>query len=832
MRVSITRFEFLFFLVSVLASVTGCKTEPSPQAVYNQLSDRVDHGRQLQTALIEADQAYKSYAPRSQEWAWRFRILKAQILVSQFEAEKTLELLRAELPPALFSSDVAVRKLIFEGIAHRIAQNFEDSERKLAEAEQLAKSSQPGLLCEVLNARGALEVDERKYSTAEATFRQALTLARRLKIPRQEAAAFINLARLAISQEHFDEGAERSQSALQLSRTLGLQSYEATSLGNLGWSYFQLGDFDSALEFYKQAADTSERVGLPGYEFYWLTGVANSYEAIHDYNSAEAVSRRTLERARSLKNAQTMTECLNTLAEIALRNGRLEEAEQHNQEALQLEEAGLDHFGVLESQLLLGRIETGKHEFDKAEKLFRRTIDDPKAETPLRWEAEARLAELYDAQNLSRRAQQQYRKSIDTIEAARSSIDRDDLRLSFLSSGMDFYDDYVDFLIRQEQPVDALRVAELSRARTLAEGLSSASQPKAASRTTPVVQPQQLAQRSKATLLFYWLGQKHSYLWVITPAKTANFTLPPAPEIDLVIKSYRAALLESRDLLATANPDGKKLYAMLVEPAKKLIPQGSRVIILPDSSLYGLNFETLIVSEPKPHYWIEDVTLTTASSLTLLASASRQTVPKDKSLFLVGDTIPPNADFPALRQAADEMQRIQKHFPGSRLQVLSKKQATPAGYLNSRPEQYAFLHFVTHGTASRARPLESAVILSKEKEEDSYKLYARDIVKRRLSAYLVTISACNGAGTRAYSGEGLVGLSWAFLRAGAHNVVGALWEVNDSAAPQLMDKFYGELSAGKDPAAALRAAKLSLLHRDDVYKKPLYWAPFQLYAGS
>ena len=150
---------------------------------------------------------------------------------------------------------------------------------------------------------------------------------------------------------------------------------------------------------------------------------------------------------------------------------------------------------------------------------------------------------------------------------------------------------------------------------------------------------------------------------------------------------------------------------------------------------------------------------------------------------------------------------------------------------------------------SRAHPLDSAVILSPEgsragsangssggapaaARDASFKLYARDIVKHPLTAYLVTVSACNGSGTRAYSGEGLVGLSWAFLRAGAHNVIGALWEVNDASTPQLMDKLYAELSQGRDPASTLRAAKLSLLHSDTVFSKPFYWAPFQLYAGS
>jgi len=198
----------------------------------------------------------------------------------------------------------------------------------------------------------------------------------------------------------------------------------------------------------------------------------------------------------------------------------------------------------------------------------------------------------------------------------------------------------------------------------------------------------------------------------------------------------------------------------------------------------------------------------------------------------MGDTVPPAADFPALPQASTEIQDVEKYFPAARRTILAGSRATPAAYLSGQPERFAYLHFVTHGTASRARPLESAVILSKDPDDDSYKLYARDIVKRRLTAYLVTISACNGAGTRAYSGEGLVGLSWAFLRAGAHNVIGALWEVSDTSTPQLMNTLYEGLSHGEDPASALRAAKLSLLHSDSVFRKPFYWAPFQLYAGS
>src|SRR5207245_10110793 len=101
------------------------------------------------------------------------------------------------------------------------------------------------------------------------------------------------------------------------------------------------------------------------------------------------------------------------------------------------------------------------------------------------------------------------------------------------------------------------------------------------------------------------------------------------------------------------------------------------------------------------------------------------------------------------------------------------------------------------------------------RETDSDTLCARVAVQHHSNSDLVTISARNGAGTRAYSCEGLVGLSWAFLLAGAHKVIGALWEVSDASTPQLMDSLYGELGQGNDPDTALRASKLTSLHSPD-----------------
>ena len=199
---------------------------------------------------------------------------------------------------------------------------------------------------------------------------------------------------------------------------------------------------------------------------------------------------------------------------------------------------------------------------------------------------------------------------------------------------------------------------------------------------------------------------------------------------------------------------------------------------------------------------------------------------------MIGDPVSPTADYPRLPMAALEMRLVQKHFTTENETTYAGQKATSEAYLSSSPQQYSYIHFVAHGVSSQTDPLDSAIILSRTSSaEDSFKLHAREIIQHPIHARLVTISACFGSGTRSYAGEGLVGLSWAFLRAGAHNVIGALWDVSDESTPRLMNGLYQGLEEGLSPSAALRQAKLSLLHSQGNFREPFYWAPFQVYTG-
>jgi CHAT domain-containing protein len=251
-------------------------------------------------------------------------------------------------------------------------------------------------------------------------------------------------------------------------------------------------------------------------------------------------------------------------------------------------------------------------------------------------------------------------------------------------------------------------------------------------------------------------------------------------------------------------------------------------VIAPDTALSTLNFETLPVAGDTRHYWIEDVEIAVAPSLGNLSAAVAPAA-RERSALLIGDAVPADAKYPALRYASAEMKAIATAF-SDRASVYSAAQATPASYLESKPGRFDIVHFTAHADANVESPLDSAVILSKGRS--GYKLYARDVADQQLTADLVTISACRSAGERTYGGEGLVGFAWAFLRAGAKRVVAGLWDVDDRSTAELMGKMYGALASGTSPGTALRDAKLEMIKAGGALSKPYYWAPFQLFIGS
>ena len=146
--------------------------------------------------------------------------------------------------------------------------------------------------------------------------------------------------------------------------------------------------------------------------------------------------------------------------------------------------------------------------------------------------------------------------------------------------------------------------------------------------------------------------------------------------------------------------------------------------------------------------------------------------------------------------------------------------------------QYRIVHFATHGFLNSRHPELSGIVLSlideKGRAQNGF-LRAHEIYDLRMPAELVVLSGCRTGLGREIRGEGLVGLTRAFMHAGAARVLVSLWDVNDEATAELMTRFYrGLLGREKlSPAAALRAAQASMA-RDKNWASPYFWAGFAL----
>ncbi|HEX4947696.1 MAG TPA: CHAT domain-containing protein, partial [Blastocatellia bacterium] len=145
--------------------------------------------------------------------------------------------------------------------------------------------------------------------------------------------------------------------------------------------------------------------------------------------------------------------------------------------------------------------------------------------------------------------------------------------------------------------------------------------------------------------------------------------------------------------------------------------------------------------------------------------------------------------------------------------------------------QYRIIHFATHGLLNSQHPELSGIVLSLVNEQGQTQdgfLRLHDIFNLKLGADMVVLSACQTALGKDVRGEGLMGLTRGFMYAGAARVVASLWDVRDEATAELMKRFYqGMLQRKLSPAAALRAAQVSLL-KEPRYEAPYYWAGFVL----
>lgn len=291
--------------------------------------------------------------------------------------------------------------------------------------------------------------------------------------------------------------------------------------------------------------------------------------------------------------------------------------------------------------------------------------------------------------------------------------------------------------------------------------------------------------------------------------------------------------------------EARKLYDLLLRPAREQFRGKTSLVIVPDLALWDLPFQALLDEEN--HHLIETAAISYAPSLTVLREmkkARREDAPHDSTgtLLALGhpalasDTIARarqryrDARLEPLPEAEREVAAIGKLYGSQRSKVYTGAQAREQ-LLKEESGRYAMLHLATHAIVNNENPMYSALVLSqsgKQRHEDGL-LEAWEIMKLNLRARMVVLSACETARGQVEHGEGMMGLSWAFFAAGVPTVVVSQWRVESSSMTALMIEFHRQLQmrggTRRTTAEALRQAALKLLRRDRSLH-PFYWAGF------
>lgn len=786
----------LLTLLLLGASATANSPERAVAAARTAL-DRGEVGRARQIV----DDALRAFGNQDRLEVWTLRVMRGEVALTEGDMAKVTRELAFELPAKFRNSPAAVRRLIYQASALGSAK--EKQEPLLNAAHAIATRHQPLLLAEVARAKARLYGSEKEA-------REAVRLADKHRLAVEQAKARVTLASILTRQQRFAEAIEVAEPALTLARQHGLANTVQNVEGTLGWAYFETGDYEAAAELFARAEASAGRIGNRLNQASWLIQLGNVHFQQRDFAGAD----RHNERAVAIgANGSDLGYALANRARAALEQGRYTDARRLNAQALEAKRAVKDEEAELSSQIVEARIVAAQErDYARAEKMLLAVLDKQTKRHEL--DARTQLADLYARTGRHELARSAYRRAVETARALRGNIADRELRFAFFNTVPDMLDAYVDLLLTMKRSDEALAVIEASRAEALEEGRAD---------ELRRLDPEAIAKQNGATILSYWLGRDRSYLWVITASTTTLHPLPAEALMEKEVEVYRRAVTRGDSMAATA-ARGERLYDMLVAPAK--IAKGTRVIVIADGQLHTLPFYTLVAPAPR-RYWIEDVTVVSAASLRLLTRKPR--IPAAApSVLIVGNAPSYDPAFPPLQHAPQEIAAIGRRFV--KKTVLEGPKATPAAYQAASPGEFDYVHFVAHGVAMRKRPLDSAVLLAKGAK--SYKLLAREVAETPLKARLVTISSCESAGTRTYAGEGVIGLAWAFLDAGADQVIASLWKVSDATTPQLMDEMYAGIRKGQDPADALRNAKLRMLHSGTRASRPYYWAPFVLYAGT
>lgn len=740
-----------------------------------------------------------------------------------------------------------------------------------------------------------------RHQAALDAYARARRLAREEGSTYREAIALLNLGTVYLDLTDAQAALEAFEGALDIFRsTSGAQDKVVQALGYTGWLFRQQGLHRQALERFQEAWELSRGLDEPrveaGVQYALGVGLRETGDTAQAVERLEEALALQVEVADRVGEIATRMELARTL--IALRDP--ETARSHLQRALALSlrvESRARESRVL---ALLARLDRDEGELRAAATSMERAltlVDSLRSSV-----VDPALRDLYFA---SRRADYDlYLDLLMRLEAASPGtgyLERA-LQASEASRARGLLELLAEARVRVEEGVapelkareeelsvrqSALQsnlmallsedAAEAAKAEDLRSRLAQVQHQRAAlevrirqthPRYAEVQYPAPLGPEriealldGETALLEYAVGEEETYLFVVTDSGVEAFHLGPTADLrQAVEEAWQGLSRGGRGRFGRQLSLAEELYRKLVHPAWEVLASKRHLVVVPDSFLYYLPFETLL-TEPlgsggRPAYLLRRWTVSYVPSATVLAGlvAEREDggpgggPAKELVAFAdpvygrdadgAGDSAGGRVGAAGVRGArldrlpgsGREVQEIASLFPGDRVVLYTREDASERNVKTSPYLPWArWVHFATHGVLDAESWRGAGLRLSHSEGTEDGLLQLHEIfnLEYRLHAELLVLSACESGLGKDMQGEGLVGLSRAFMYAGASSLVVSLWRIDDDSTAELMVRFYRHLQEGESHAEALRSAKLEMLDEAG-YPLPSSWAPFVL----
>jgi len=460
--------------------------------------------------------------------------------------------------------------------------------------------------------------------------------------------------------------------------------------------------------------------------------------------------------------------------------------------------------------------------------------------------------------------------------------DHDQLKISFLETFITAYSNLVTFLIFEGNAQEALEVCERGKARALDDLLILKYDIPNTSQCKPISYNEIQNIASRFSIIFYNIQPTKCLSWLINlegcEFKTAQ--LPGNILLSEIVndaysvlkvreangeersmntkeKSHRSIPLENNtlnlppDLLASTpqrcvydediTQPLEGLYELLISPVQDKLVDEEEIVIIPDGPVYMVPFAAL-TNPNTGKYLSETKRIRLAPSLTSLKTL--QDSPADfhskSGALIIGNPKVGEVIFQGRKKLVSDLPGAEREAKliGDLLgvQPILGLQATKDVIKQHLQEAVAVIHIAAHGTcdgeifltpASRgSQQLETTAPVSSLLDEEDYILTMKDVQASGVRPQLVVLSCCH-SGRGEVKADGVIGMTRAFLAAGARAVVASLWGIADDATMLFMEKFYKHLMKKESASKSLHLAMKDMreIHK---YSQPSSWAPFFL----